>query len=286
MAKTATVHNPTNFEPKDYTVVDYLDNKRPVYYGEGIEAYTATVQQWEGDMARALGTDWRAKMHKCVHCGNGTVRWITATRHIPTNDVVVFGAVCTHRLGFEDKHSFKLAQLQARAEARQVRFTIWNARQEFLAKNPEFAAAIAKIDEPQHARNLFANDVIGKLNLYGSLSEKQVAAVTASLRRDDEFAANFAARKAAEAVEVKGDAPTGRVEVTGTVVTMKQKDTDFGVVTKMMVKLANNSRVWVTAPADVERNDTITFKATFTVSKDDKSFAFGSRPHLVSRKGA
>ena len=38
MAKTPTVHNPTNFEPSDYEVVDYLDNKPPVYYGQGIAA--------------------------------------------------------------------------------------------------------------------------------------------------------------------------------------------------------------------------------------------------------
>jgi hypothetical protein len=29
MAKIPTVHNPVNFDPANYEVVDYLDNKRP-----------------------------------------------------------------------------------------------------------------------------------------------------------------------------------------------------------------------------------------------------------------
>lgn len=71
MTKTAaTVHNPTHFEPKDYEVFDYLDNKRPVYIGEGAEAFADHVAWWEKDMELALGANWRAKIHHCVHCGN------------------------------------------------------------------------------------------------------------------------------------------------------------------------------------------------------------------------
>jgi hypothetical protein len=56
----------------------------------------------------------------------------------------------------------------------------------------------------------------------------------------------------------------------------------------MLVKLENNSRVWVTAPSKetIERNDTVTLVATWTPSHDDKSFGFGSRPVLVKREAA
>lgn len=282
--KTATVHNPTHFEPADYVVEDYLDNRRPEYCGETAEAFIATVQLWEADMLRTFGPDWRSKIHRCAHCGNGNVRWITAVRHVPTNDIVVFGSDCTARLGFANKLAFKLAQLQARAESRKVRFTIYTKRQEFLTANPALAEALKTANDPIHARNGFAQDVLRKLDQYGSLSPAQVNAVVASLKRDVEFAA----RKAAEALEPKGDAPSGRVTITGTVVSLKSVESQWGFATKMLVKLGNGSKVWLTAPSreTIERGDTVTVTATFKVSDDDRSFAFGSRPVLVNRTAA
>lgn len=280
----ATIHNPSNFEPADYEVEDYLDNKRPQYYGQGVDAHRQEVEWWQADMVRTFGADWVKKIHHCVHCGNGRVRWITAVRHKPTNEVCVFGSDCTRRLEFVDKHQFKLAQLQSRDAARKVRMKIWKAREAYLVANPGIAEALTAIDanRPEHAKNAFVRDVLRKLDQYGSLSDKQRDAVVASLARDREYAA----RK--PVVEVKGEAPSGRVEVTGVVVSMKEQDSPFGPVTKMLVKFPNNSKGWVTVPSkeNVEKGDTLTFVATWTVSKDDKSFAFGSRPHLVSRIAA
>ena len=123
-------------------------------------------------------------------------------------------------------------------------------------------------------------DVLSKLDRYGSLSVAQVEHVIKALARDRERAA----RIAAEANEPKGDAPTGRVEVTGRVLSVQVRENGFGLVTKMLLKLENNSKVWVTAPAGVEAGTTITVRATFEQSRDDRSFGFGKRPHLV--KGA
>lgn len=279
MAHTPTVHNPTNFEPAHYQVEDYLDNKRPEYFGQGIEAFRAEIAWWEADMARVLGADWRMKAHHCVHCGNGNVRWITAVRHLPTNEVVVFGADCTARLGFEDRKAFKLAQLKAKAEAGHARLRIWKMREAFVAAHPDLATAIQEAQQPIHQGNTFVADVLNKLNQYGSLSDRQVTAVIGSLRRDYEVAA----RKAQEALEVKGAAPSGRQTVTGQVLTLREQASDFGIVTKMLLKLTNNSRVWLTCPSgsQIDRGDTVTIRATFQPKADDPSFAFGSRPQAL-----
>lgn len=284
--KIPTVHNPTNFDPKDYEVVDYLDNRRPSYYGEGMLAYDGTVKFWEADMARVLGDDWRKKAHACIHCGNTNVRWITAVQHFPSGETVVFGSDCTARLGFPDKHTFKLAQLQAKDAARKVRVKVYLQREKFLADNPVFAKAIETIESPVHAKNTFAQDVVRKLGQYGSLSERQVSAVIASLARD------VAKANPVEVVEVpKGDAPIGRVTVKGLVLNTKDQASDFvpgGWVKKMLLQLENNSRVWMTVPSkhDVAKGETVVVTATFTVSKDDKSFAFGARPSIVSSVAA
>lgn len=280
-----SVHNPTNFEPKDYVVEDYLDNKRPEYCGGHQDLYLLELEQWERGMRTALGEGWRAKSHRCIHCGNGSVRWITAVRHLPTNEVVAFGAICTNRLGFADKVAFKLAQLQARAEARKVRFTAYTKREAFISTRPEVAAALLAAPLPQHAKNFFVHDVLAKLDRYGELSEKQVSAVVESLKRDDEHVA----KQMAEAAEPKGDAPSGRVTVTGTILTIKTQEGYMPGTTslKMLVKLENNAKAWCSVPTngdDVQEDDVITFKATFEVSATDKSFAFGKRPLMVSKK--
>jgi hypothetical protein len=284
----ATIHTERNFEPSDYVVLDYLDNKRPAYCGGPVEGYVEIVKQWEGDMERALGADWRAKSHRCVHCGNGSVRWITAVLHKPTNDRVVFGADCTERLGFENHQAFKLALLKKRAAAHAESLKAWLAREKFVAAHPSIAAALTAIEEPVHAGNHFVKDVLRKLDHFGTLSDKQVAAVEQSLARDVEHAA----KKAAEAVEPKGDAPEGRQEVTGEVLSVQSRESDWGEVLKMLVKLENNSKVWVSVPGSACGTDgglkgkTITIRATFERSKDDKSFAFGKRPTLVGIREA
>jgi len=280
MAKAPTVHNPTNFEPSHYEVVDYLDNKRPVYYGQDMETFEAETKWWETEMANIYGADWVKKIHRCVHCGNGRVRWITATKYLPTGEVVTFGADCTERLGFRNQYQFKLAQLQAKAEAGHAKMKIWNARVKFLAANPAIAEAIEQAKGEAHAKNFFVQDVLSKLNLYGNLTERQVAAVLKSLARDVEVAT----QKAAEVAEVKGNAPEGRQTVTGAVLSTKLVEGFYGATLKMLVKLENNSKTWTTVPSKVavERGDTVTFTATFTVSKDDPSFAFGSRPTVVN----
>lgn len=272
----ATIHNPTNFNPADYTVLDYLDNRRPEYFGQTVEAWREEIAFWEADMARIFGATWQRKIHSCVHCGNGRVRYITAVEHIPTGDVVVFGADCTARLGFADRMSWKLAQIKAKAEAGHARMKLWGQREAFVKSRPDLAAAIEQAKAEVHGMNTFVHDVIGKLNRFGSISDKQIAAVVASLQRDLD--------KANAPVEVKGDAPTGRVTVTGVVVGLKDQESAYGWTTKMTIKLANNARVWMTKPAgaDVERGATVTVTATFEVSATDKSFAFGKRP-IVSK---
>lgn len=281
----ATIHNPTNFDPTAYEVLDYLDNKRPVYVGEGSEAFESTVKFWEADMMDALGPDWRTKKGRCVHCGNGRVRWITVCNHLPTGDKVVFGSDCTDRLGFANKVAFKLALLKSRADARADSLKAFTKREAFLAANPPLAAVVAGLSDPVHAKNGFLHDVMAKFFRFGDLSPRQLAAVVDTFHKD----LTFAARKAVEDAEPKGLAPSGKAAVTGTVLSIQDRETDFGVVTKTLLKLANNSKVWVTLPgaaSNVKRGDTLSLSATWEVSRDDKSFAFGKRPHLLSHTPA
>lgn len=126
-----------------------------------------------------------------------------------------------------------------------------------------------------------AKDIASKLRQYGSISEKQTELLFKL----------FATAKAQQANEAEfaptAPAPEGRVVVAGTILGFKEVESDYGVATKMLVRLDGTfAKVYLTLPsaiaAEVERGSRIQFTATFQRSKDDQFFAFGSRPSKAS----
>lgn len=224
------------------------------------------------------------------HCGNTQVRYIVAVKHNPTNQNVVFGDVCVARLGFANHSEFKAAQVRALAAQGNARMAIYAARERFLSleENAEFAAIIsnqAEMTAPCHARNAFVSDIVSKFNKYGKLSAAQVSAFVRSIQRDREFEA----RRAAQAAEAPaGPVPTGaRIEFEGELISTKVVETPYGCTTKMLVKLGNGSKVWLSAPAALDmatfkRGSRLKLRASVTASHDDATFGFGQRPHLIS----
>lgn len=288
------IHQAVSFHPEQYEVLDYLDNKPPQFCPPGfacpqhildaaLDAYRADRKAWSDMMQayfphRGEGCD----IHHCTHCGNGNVRYIVAVRHVPTNQHVIFGSDCVERLGFANQSAFKAAQIRARAEAGNARMAAYVARLKFLEEHPELKAALEalNLEDPIHARNNFLRDLVHKFNQYGNLSERQLECFFESIQRDKDYAA----KKAVEATEVKGPLPVGnRVEFTGVILSSRQQESDFGPVTKILVKLDNNSKVWMTCPsaASPDKGNRYTFRATVEASKDDSHFGFGKRPHVV-----
>jgi hypothetical protein len=289
-----TIHHAVNFHPEDYEVLDYLDNKPPQFcfpgYGLSQAALDAAMAQF-----RLMREQWNQTMtayfphrgegcniHQCTHCGNGNVRYIVAVRHIPTNQHVVFGSDCVARLGFKNQSAFKVAQVKARAEAGNARMAAYLARVKFLEARPEFKAALESLDlnGPLHRKNGFLRDLVHKFNQYGNLSERQIECFFSSIARDKEFAA----RKAAEAAEVRGVLPSGRADFVGVIVSHREQESDFGVVTKILVKLETNCKIWMTCPSAIvpKVGDRYKFRATVEASKDDPNFGFGKRPSVVA----
>jgi len=301
-----TMHNETNFNPGDYQVLEYLDNEPPKWqmfvpfvFGCSAEAYNhlmeearteynAALRHWNEQMDRyfPFRSQNQPNIHKCTHCGNVQVRYIVAVRHIPTNQNVVFGDVCVARLEFANRNEFVAAQVRARAAQGNARIQLFLARERFLTANPEFAAIVnneAEVTNPCHANNAFVKDIIAKFNKYGKLSDAQVSAFIRSIQRDHEFAARRAAQAAAAPA---GPVPTGeRISVEGEIVSVKVVNTNFGSATKMLVKLANGSKVWTTVPTTLQnpqRNGRVTLRVSVVASRDDVTFGIGKRPHLIS----
>lgn len=105
--------------------------------------------------------------------------------------------------------------------------------------------------------------------------------------RQIEALKSVAAKRVAEKAEQAAHpAPSGRVAVTGEVVSTRVTEGDYGTSYKMLVKADEGFKVWVSIPSALLETTTVeeakgrrvTFTATLQPSADDASFAFGSRP--------
>lgn len=80
------------------------------------------------------------------------------------------------------------------------------------------------------------------------------------------------------------DCPSGRVEVTGTILKVEDRETQFGTSWKMAVKDDRGFVVWMTAPSvlfnspDPLKGRRVSVTVALTPSDKDKKFGFGSRP--------
>jgi hypothetical protein len=308
------IHNEANFQPEQYEVLDYLDNRQPQYVdfmppislcAANPGAYAAAAEQARADYEAQL-RQWNATMdsyfpgrhesnpsiHKCTHCGNTQVRYICAVKHRPTGVNVVFGDVCVERLQFANHDSFKAEQVRARAAQGNANLRLFHQREQFLASYPAFATVLNNVEEmshPDHARNGFADDILAKFQKYGCLSERQVECFIQSLDRDHVYARQAAERAAQEAERrfTAQPAPEGRQTVEGEVVSVKRYEpaaSYYGAETimKMTVVLTTGAKVWLSVPNAADSSSIkgckVRFAATFTRSATDQLFAFGKRP--------
>lgn len=270
----STIHNPVNFNPEDYEVIGHYDNNRPGYYGQPIGVWREEIKAWEMEFQSVYGDAWRKKINHCDHCGHsGHLRYIACIEHLPTGERITFGSSCVNRLGFKNKKEFEMARIRSRAEVTAVKIANYHKRQAFMEKNPGLQEVVEAF-EADKVKNPFIKDVIYKLNRYGNLSERQVEAVITAWDR----------KKNSPVEPDRGPAPEGRQTIIGKILAYKCYENDWGVHEKIMVELENLSKVWVTIPKSLKdkvseiKGKQIELTATFTASKDDKSFAYGKRP--------
>lgn len=110
------------------------------------------------------------------------------------------------------------------------------------------------------------------------LSEKQLSFL---LQAAYEYKnADAIAAEKAEALAKRSAAPCGKVTVVGTVLSLSERHTEYGVTYKMMVETVEGWRCYGTIPSsiDPQRGEQVQFTATLEASADDKFFAFFKRP--------
>ena len=142
--------------------------------------------------------------------------------------------------------------------------------QAYIDANPVLGDLVALAAQGP-LQNEFLRDLLNKVIRYGSLSEKQLSAARRAIDRD----ALYRAERLADAA-LAADVPTGRIEVIGEVMSIKDK----GWGPKMIVKHADGWKVWGSVPSSltVAVGDTVKFTATVTASDNDTKFGFFKRP--------
>lgn len=134
----------------------------------------------------------------------------------------------------------------------------------FQAEYGELIDALAAVAP----KDRFLSDLYDRYLGYGPLTADEVAAAREGLDA-------VAAREAAKVPVVEG-----RYEMTGTVLSQKCQESDYGLTLKMLVAVDHGGKVWGTVPRDLDvaTGDRVAFTATVERSRDDAAFGFFKRP--------
>lgn len=304
------IHRPSAINPEEYEFVAF-EYMKIENLGD-----CAAVQQnravIKAHMQRTGGT-YSGHQHggNCHICGASAL-YTVLFYHSASNSYIRTGQDCAEKLemSFGDANAFRNAVRHAAGITKGKRLAIakwteaglaraYELREERntlpaiegLALQPEdfvsrereqaaWAEARERDRRWQHVDKL--TEMIRTTEMYGTLSERMIGFAKQLIDKHDRYGVIVEERQAEKAAAAP--CPSGRVTITGTIVKVEERESDFGLVTKMLVKAAEGFMVWGTLPAGApaERGAVITFKATVTPSNDDPKFGFASRPKFAA----
>jgi hypothetical protein len=147
----------------------------------------------------------------------------------------------------------------------------------YISENPVVASILTS---SLVNTNDFLADIKRKLGRYGSLSEKQGAAVIVCAIKDYWYQQRMDARKAEEALAA--DVVVGKgIRISGEVVSKKWRESQYGGCFKMIVQDDRGFKVWGSVPGSIdaiEPGQHVEFVANVEVADDNSKFGFFKRP--------
>lgn len=297
-ATRTDVHSPSNIDPDAY---DFLEI---IYDGDSLSDPGALVENAAArrrlfEFMAETGAKYSGHSHGgTCHCCGAFAQTHGYFYHRDTNKLIKVGESCTAKLWAGYGGAFT----QRRREVKNAR-----ANQAGKAK-AQLLLADAKLSRAWELyvagdRSTWALDkvcdIVHTVVKYGNISEKQEAFLGKMVHEADNAAAVAAERAAEQAAEqaAAADCPTGRVVVTGTVLSVKLKESQWGDTLKMLVKDDTGFKCWCTVPSALEvrevtmsegedtwteqrgpKGGRVEFTVTMEPSKDDPKFGFGKRP--------
>ena len=221
--------------------------------------------------------NWGYRLGKCSVCG-ANFNYGDVWLHEPTQELITIGHDCADKYELmADRSAFELEVGNFKA-ARAVEI----AKAEKAEKRAAFMENYPGLEEALVCSHNIVSDIRRRFETYGDISPKQVALVM-------KLAAEAAAPKVPVVEEAHTAAPEGRVTFTGVVVSTKRVDSDYGVQTKMLVRVETPNGSWLawgTCPAAIlsqscndggAKGKTVEVTATLKRGRD-AHFALMSRP--------
>lgn len=278
------VHRPGAIDPADY---EYVAQEYIKIEGFGdCAVLQANRELIRAHMART-GGNYSGHEHggNCMVCGSVNAVYTVLFYHAKTNSYVRMGQDCAEKCDMGDAEQFR-AFREGVKSALACRAGKAKAQALLAEKGLQQAWAIHQTEPKAGREEVTVTDIVGKLVQYGSLSDNQYGFLKTLLDR-------IATRPEREAKRAAEDAaakpcPSGRIEITGTVLTVKEQPSDYapgGSVLKMLVRADDGWKVWGTVPSillesvgAVRNGVRVRFTATVTPSEKDNKFGFYKRP--------
>ena len=264
---------------------DGRTHREPIYgageFGIEVRGYRDVTSPW-GKVPYFLKTT--GSESGCDICGAHFLHG-DVFRKISTGEAIVIGHMCADKMGLVSNrgewtaNQKKMARLKKDAAYQQRRLELAALRRldavKVLEAHPGLEDAL-KVD------HYISRDLAAKLDSYGSLSPAQIALAL-------KIAREAAAPKAEESTLPEIAPIAGRQQIEGTVLGVKDVETDFGSTTKILVQVetgAGRFKLFGTM-ADSLYNDSpikgARVRFTATVQPKEAGFGFFSRPTQATR---
>lgn len=305
------VHSPKNLVTENYQYVTSMDlDERPPMKVMMVGGSLLFVADPE---ATAIWLEERRKLfalfadspehvnqdsHQCDHCG-AHFRYCAILKYKPTGGHLIVGETC-----LDNRFGRATEDFQAmRKEAQLVREThrIVQARIKFAEDYPDLAFLASGEIPEDLVWNNYIVDLSQKLHQYGELSERQIAAARRTVAKAAESHQKYLDREAGKATEVEIPVVTGRVQITGVVVSVREPD-EYAMFPqwKMLVKDDRGFKVWGSIPQSLTQfvdkdgmerfigyralvDQRVAFSASVEKSEKDQNFGFYKRPTKAER---
>ena len=162
-------HTISNFDPVDYEVIDWFDNRPPMLN----EYNTAENYRSELDLRleeiQQLFPEGQERT-RCQHCGHA-IRYVAVTLHIPSGKNVAFGQICAERCDLPDRAEHRLCYIKDEAGRRAAYAKAEVLRNEFAMVNPEFMTAYERFQQSGLSSG-FLDSVVEQFKKQGFVSER------------------------------------------------------------------------------------------------------------------
>lgn len=224
------------------------------------------------------GARWASHEHggTCQCCG-AHAAYLAAFYHEHHNEMIRVGERCAEKIGLACKSAFDSARRKV-ASAREYATGKARAHLQLEEANLLRAWDIYVANDTSGTDETIVIDMVRKLISYGSLSDKQIEFMRRLVDRIDNREA-YLAQKETEKAAAK-ECPTGRMEIRGTIISIKEVTGYYGDALKMLVKTVDGYTVYGTIPRglDAEKGAEVIFTATITPSDRDSKHGYFSRP--------